>query len=153
MAPPGTEWLPLALAGTAAGSFLTLVLLDESAKVWGAQPGTEPGELCGNPRGLPSWQLPLRPLKAVADKDDQFKLHTPRPGFKKKKSSWSARLSDAKLKEQNHGNLAELLIPGREQKNKRGSTDVLKHSGGCTIRDLELQSGVEGVEERPSPPS
>lgn len=50
----------------------------------GAQPGTEPGELCGNTRGLPSWQLPLRPLKAAGDKYDQFKLHTPRPGFKKK---------------------------------------------------------------------
>lgn len=111
----------------------------------GAQPGTEPGELCGNTRGLPSWQLPLRPLKAVGDKYDQFKLHTPRPGFKKKKSSWSVRLSDAKLKEQNHGSLAELLISGREQRNKGGSTDVLQHTGGSTTRDLELKSGAEEV--------
>ena len=39
VAPPGTEALPLALAGTAAGSFLTLALLDESAKVWGPNLG------------------------------------------------------------------------------------------------------------------
>lgn len=33
-------------------------------------------------------------------------------------ASWSVRLSDAKLKGQNHGSLAELLVPRREQKNK-----------------------------------
>lgn len=110
----------------------------------GAQPGTEPGELCGNTRGLPSWQLPLRPLKAVGDKYDQFKLHTPRPGFKKKnKSSWSVRLSDAKLKEQNHGSLAELLIPGREQRNKgdpQTSLSILKGVlPGTWSSNLELK--------------
>lgn len=84
MAPPGTKLLP-ALAGSAAESFLSLALLDEGTK-WGPNLGQNL-ELCGNTRGLPSWQPPLRRLKAVADKYNQFKLHTPRSGLKKKKKS------------------------------------------------------------------
>lgn len=83
--------------------------------------------LCSDTRSLSSLQPPLRLLKAVANKCDQFKLHTPRP--KRNKKLVCPSIGYKNLKGQNHGNLAEVVVLRCEQKNIGGSTDGLKCSG------------------------